>query len=126
MPPQTSLWNIEFYQDAQGKYPVREWLLELDLKRRLRVARTVQLLENYGPRLTMPHCRHLRGKIWELRTSFGRHDYRVLYFAAIGHKFVLLHSFAKKTDKTPEREIETAERRLSDYQIKHGEKETKQ
>jgi phage-related protein len=112
-------WAIEFYRDQHGKYPVSEWLANLDVKSRTRVSRTIQLLETYGPRLTMPHCRHLRGKIWELRTSFTRHEYRVLYFAAVGRTFVLLHAFAKKTDKTPEREIETAERRWSDYQAKH-------
>jgi len=38
-----------------------------------------------------------------------------LYAGVPGRKFVLLHVFAKKTDKTPKQEIETAQRRLTDY-----------
>jgi phage-related protein len=45
----------------------------------------------------------------------GRRDYRVLYFAVIGRRFVLLHAFAKQTAKTPARELDLAEHRMADY-----------
>jgi phage-related protein len=32
-----------------------------------------------------------------------------------GRRFVLLHAFTKKTQKTPAAEIETAKRRMADY-----------
>lgn len=63
----------------------------------------------------MPYARHLRGKVWELRVKAAGNAYRLLYAAVVGRRFVLLHGFSKKTDKTPAREIETAERRLADY-----------
>jgi phage-related protein len=40
---------------------------------------------------------------------------RILYFTHTGKKFVLLHGFTKKTNKTPQREIEIAEERMKDY-----------
>jgi phage-related protein len=40
---------------------------------------------------------------------------RILYFTHAGRKFILLHGFAKKTNKTPRREIEIAEERMKDY-----------
>ncbi len=111
-------WNVEFFQDARGNRPVEEWLLELDNKDRSRVRRTFDLLAVYGLHLGMPHSRHLRGKVWELRVATGRQDYRVLYFAAVGRRFVLLHAFSKKTAKTPEREFEIADRRLAEFQAR--------
>ncbi|HLB49662.1 MAG TPA: type II toxin-antitoxin system RelE/ParE family toxin [Anaerolineales bacterium] len=108
-------WGVENYLGARGHVPVNDFLDSLPLKDRARVSRTVALLEDYGPGLKMPHARRLQGKVWELRIDGRPNSYRVLYAAAPGRKFVLLHVFAKKTGKTPRREIETAERRLTDY-----------
>ena len=69
----------------------------------------------------MPYSRHVSGKIWELRVAAGRRDYRVLYFAFVGRRFVLLHAFAKQTARTPAQELEIAERRMMDYQVRHTE-----
>jgi phage-related protein len=69
----------------------------------------------------MPHARHERGKLWELRITVGRRDYRVLYAAVTGRTFILLHGFAKQTPKTPARELDTAERRLADYLARQSE-----
>jgi len=107
-------WIVEGYQDAQGHRPVDEFIDALPAKERARIIRTIELLKTYGADLRMPYARHLKGKLWELRISFGRLDYRVLYFARAGRRFVLLHIFKKKTQKTPRREIETALRRMAE------------
>jgi phage-related protein len=116
-------WRVEFYQDQRGRRPVEDWLLTLEVKDRARVRRAFGLLESYGTRLTMPYARHLRGKLWELRVAAGRQDYRVLYAAAAGRRFILLHGFTKQTAKTPARELEIAEQRWADYQAQHAEGE---
>jgi phage-related protein len=62
-------------------------------------------------------ARHLRGEIWELRVSYEGVAYRLL-FAPEGERsqvLLSLHFFSKKTQKTPSRAIELAERRLSDW-----------
>ena len=46
--------------------------------------------------------------------------HRILYFAFTGRKFVLLHGFTKKTEKTPVREIEIAVRRMEEYLLRKG------
>jgi phage-related protein len=107
-------WTIEGYQDARGRRPVDEFLKSLPPGDRARIVRTVELLKSYGPELGMPYARHLAGKLWELRISAGRLDYRVLYFAHTGRRFVLLHAFRKKSRKTPRREIEMARRRMAE------------
>jgi phage-related protein len=85
------------------------------------VRRISNLLAAHGTQLGMPYSRHVRGKIWELRVAAGRRDYRVLYFAFVGRRFVLLHAFAKQTAKTPTQDLEIAERHLADYQARYTE-----
>jgi len=40
---------------------------------------------------------------------------RIFYFSYTGKRFVLLHAFLKKTDKTPPAEIDIAEKRMQDF-----------
>jgi phage-related protein len=111
-----SPWQVEYYKDAQGCQPVVDWLKSLDPKHRARVQWTITMLREFGFTLREPYCRHVRGKVWELRTSVGRLEHRVLYFAATGGVFVLLHGFTKKTGKTPSQEIMIAEMRAADWE----------
>ena len=108
-------WTVDNYRDTRGRAPVNEYLDTLQLPDRARVVRAIGLLEDYGPLLKMPHARHLAGKIWELRIDGRPNSHRVLYAGVPGRKFILLHTFAKKTDKTPPDELATAQRRLADY-----------
>ena len=118
---ESSKWRVVFYQDPQSRLPVDEWIRSLSEQDQTRIFKTIGLLASYGVQLTMPHARHLRGKMWELRIAAGRRDYRILYAAVVGKKFVLLHGFSKKTPKTPPGEFEIAERRLDDYMARNRE-----
>ncbi len=73
------------------------------------------MLRDYGVLLKEPYTRQIRGKIRELRIKDNQGAIRILYFAYTGRRFILLHGFIKKTDKTPEREIEIAEKRMNDF-----------
>lgn len=108
-------WGVENYRDARGRVVVNDILKGLPPKDYARVLRAIDLLVDYGPALKMPHVQHLQGKVWELRIDGRPNSYRVLYAAVPGRKFLLLHVFAKKSQKTPSQEIETARRRLTDY-----------
>ena len=39
---------------------------------------------------------------------------RILYFTYTGKRFILLHGFIKKTQKTPRDEIESARKRMKE------------
>jgi phage-related protein len=101
-------WQIGFYQDHRGKSPVIDFINALPAKERAKIDIVLQLLGEFGTDLGMPHARPLRDKIWELRPG----GIRLLYFAYINRQFVILHSFRKTTNRTPDREIETALRRM--------------
>ena len=71
-----------------------------------KVLRTIELLECFGEKLSMPHSRKLTGELFELRIR-GQQEVRILY---IFHKkeVILLSGFIKKTGKTPKSEIQKA------------------
>ncbi len=107
-------WTIDFYRGVEGNVPVEDFLVSLSEKDRARIAWTINLLEEYGLQLGPPYVKHLGGKLWELRIRAGRKTYRIIYFAYVGQRFIILHGFLKKTQKTPRRELEVAERRMAD------------
>ncbi len=83
--------------------------------------RLIKLLKDYGVLLKEPYTKQIRGKIRELRIKDSQGAVRILYFTFTGRRFILLHGFIKKADKTPEREIEIAEKRMNDFIHREGE-----
>ena len=68
-------------------------------------------LAKYGTRIGKPYVKHIDGEIWELRPLGNR----IFFFYYKDNKFVLLHHFIKKTQKTPPKEIEKAKNNLKDF-----------
>jgi phage-related protein len=62
-----------------------------------------------------PRVDHLRGAIWEVRTSLGNRIARIL-FAVEGVQMILLHGFIKKTQRTQKDDISLAEKRFKEWQ----------
>ena len=59
---------------------------------------------------------NIEDDIWELRPG----NNRIFYFYFKNDTFVLLHQFRKKTQKTPQREIETAKSERDDWISRKG------
>ena len=108
-------WSIEYYQSGNGKYPVEEFIDSLEAKSQARIARTLDLLEEFGIELGMPYAKYLEKQFWEVRVRIGRNRYRIIYFLYTGKTFILLHGFSKKTDVVPRADINIAESRRDDY-----------
>lgn len=108
-------WKVSFYETTRGERPGEEWLKQQPVKAQARFAWIFDLLEEHGTNVKEPYVAHLRGKIWEVRVEHDKVQRRLLYFAAPGRKFVMLHGFVKKTQKTPPKEIKVAEERMTDY-----------
>lgn len=99
---------------------MREFLQSLDWKTRARFDWSVEQLRIRNIQARSPLVRHLEGKIWELREESQTNIYRLLYCFLSGRRVVILHGFQKKTQTTPRREIEIAERRLEDFVHRQG------
>ena len=69
------------------------------------------------PLVPVQYLKKLEGTdgLWEVRTEFGGDAFRLLGFWEAGRLIILTNGFAKKTPKTPERELALAEQRRRDY-----------
>lgn len=67
-----------------------------------------------GPNLGEPHTKAFGSGLFELRLKGAEGIARVFFCTMIGRRIVMLHSFVKKSNKTPLRELETAEARLKE------------
>ncbi len=115
-------FKVIFYDKADGTKPAEEFIESLDEKMQAKILRTIKLLQNNGKELREPFSKYLRDGIFELRARVGSDISRVLYFFIIGQRAVLTHGFIKKTNKTPQAEIDRAIRYKSEYLERTGDK----
>lgn len=95
------MWTIDYYSED-----VRLGIESLPAGIRASYARLTELLEEFGFELRMPHSRAMGQGLFELRPRGREGIARVFYCTRVGRRIVILHSFVKKTDKTPQRELD--------------------
>jgi phage-related protein len=110
---QTSNWQITYY-NARVQRDV--WAMPADIV--ADYLRLTEAMELYGADLRMPHSRAMGGGLFELRPKGPEGIGRVFYCTQVGKTIVVLHSFVKKTQETPDAEMRVARKRLKDVQ--HG------
>lgn len=114
------MFTVEFYERSNGDSEIWNFLEDLRNKSSSnkdariqfkQLSLYIQLLQDNGTNLPANVTKHLEEDIWELRPG----NNRVFYFYYADQKFVLLHHFRKKSQKTPLREIEKAKAERDDY-----------
>jgi phage-related protein len=85
---------------------VEIFLSSLTEKEVAKIMRTIELLEEFGNDLGMPHSKHLSDGLLELRVR-GTREIRIFYCFHI-KKALLLHACIKKTQKTLDKELSKA------------------
>jgi phage-related protein len=124
------MFNIAFYRDKDGNSEIIDFLDELQRKgktsktdrvNRIKILAYLQALKEYGTHIGQPIVKHIEGSLWELRPLKNR----MFFFYWKDDTFVLLHHFIKKSQKTPEKEIEKARLRQKDF-LKREEKRDEQ
>jgi phage-related protein len=108
-------WSVEFYSDRDNSSPVWDWYETLDDKTKAKLIWIFQLLETNGIEVGMPYIKPLEDKLYEVRAEVNRNAIRVIYFLYTERRFILLHGFHKKTQKTPKKELEKAKKYLEDF-----------
>jgi phage-related protein len=98
--------DCRFYRSATGAEPVREWLRSLPQAISGAIGRDVMAVQWRWP-VSRPLVGSFGGGLYEVRTSLDGNIYRVL-FCVEGGAMILLHGFQKKTQQTPQREIDLA------------------
>lgn len=122
----SKLYEVEFYYDRHGKSEIVDFLDDLKEKsetnktariNREKILAYIGALARYGTRIGVPYVKHIDGEIWELRPLGNR----IFFFYWKDNRFVLLHHFIKKTQKTPPREIAKAQNNLKDFKERNEE-----
>ena len=114
----SKLFQIEFYEDKNGKCEIKEYLFQLQNNNNKensikfnKITMYIELLSRYGLKLGEPYIKKINKNIWELRPARDR----ILFASMYNNRFILLNYFMKQTQKTPKREIKKAQKLLDDY-----------
>jgi phage-related protein len=79
--------------------------------------RIVELIQAHGlERIREPYLKHLEGPLWEMRLKGRSGIARAIYVTSAGMRIVVVHVFAKKTQKTPRQEIIQALKKAKEVQ----------
>lgn len=119
-------YEIEFYEDKDGHKEIEAFLLQLgesnqknDNSLLKKIVHQFNMLELLGNSLNEPQAKFLKGyryPIMELRPM----PERFFYAAWQDNKFVMLHHYTKKQNKTDPKEVEKALKRLDDWYERKG------
>jgi phage-related protein len=99
-----------FYRSDRGHEPVREWLKGLEREDRKVIGEDIKDVEFSWP-IGMPLVRSLGDELWEVRSSLQRGRIARIVFCVEQGSMVLLHGFMKKSQQTPQRDIDLALKR---------------
>ena len=106
-------YSIEYFSEE-----VQEQILDLPDTLAARYIVLTRRMVALGPHLGEPHTKSFGDGLLEMRLKGAEGIARVFYCALVGRRIVMLHSFVKKTQKTPLKELRIAETRLKE--IKHA------
>ena len=109
MPDSQKKLDVLFFRTDHGNEPVREWLLSLAKDERKIIGDDVLKVQYCWP-IGRPLVGSLRNGLWEVRSRLGDRIARVMFYVE-GRTMVLLHGFIKKTQKTPQYELDLALKR---------------
>lgn len=65
------------------------------------------MIEEFGPALGLPYTKAIGEGLFEIRAKGKEGIGRSFFCTVKGKKIVILHSFIKKSQKTPKRELAT-------------------
>ena len=106
-------YTIAYYSES-----VQEQILQLPDTLAARYIVLTRRMIALGPNLGEPHTTAFGDGLFELRLKGAEGIARVFFCTLAGKRIVMLHSFIKKSERTPIREREVAETRLKE--IKHA------
>ncbi len=102
-------WKIVYYSRA-----VQDVILAWPPGLRARYVWITDLMQREGPHLGMPYTRAMGAGLFEIRCRSHEALGRVFYGTFPRQRIIMLHSFIKKTAKTPSRELAVVHRRLKE------------
>jgi phage-related protein len=96
---------------------VLEQIFNLPNSLQARYILMTQRMIEYGPHLGLPHTDSFGGGLFELRLKGVEGIARVFFCTLVEREIVMLHSFIKKSQKTPDRELKLARLRMRELKL---------
>lgn len=107
------VFTITYYSEA-----VQADILNLPNSLAARYIVLTRRMAVLGPNLGEPHTKSFGEGLFELRLKGAEGIARIFFCTLVNRRVVMLHSFVKKTDRTPLRERRIAQARLKE--VKHA------
>jgi len=102
-------YSIHYYS-----IEVQEEIMNLPDTLQARYIGLTQRMIEYGPHLGLPHTEAFGSGLFELRLKGAEGIARVFFCTMVKQEIVMLHSFIKKTQKTPQKELNIARLRMKE------------
>ncbi len=102
-------WHITFYSDK-----VEQATLSFPPGILANFLHIAEMIEEFGPALGLPYTKAIGEGLFEIRAKGKEGIGRSFFCTVKGKEIVILHSFIKKSQKTPKRELATARKRLKE------------
>ncbi|RKZ65260.1 MAG: type II toxin-antitoxin system RelE/ParE family toxin [Gammaproteobacteria bacterium] len=99
-------WKITFFN-----IKVEEGVLSFPDGILANLLHILEMIEEFGPAIGKPHTVPMGEGLFEIRAKGLEGIGRVLFCTIKGKEIVVLHSFIKKTRKTPKKELDKARKR---------------
>jgi phage-related protein len=105
---------LVFYRTETGTEIVRDWLRGLEQADRNAIGQDLMRTQFRWP-IGMPLCRPLGDGLWEVRSNLTSNRIARVLFCSIEGRLLALHGFIKKTQRTPDADLEIARKRMSEF-----------
>jgi phage-related protein len=104
---------LVFYCTTAGAEPVLAWLKGLPAVDRREIGRDLMRAQWRWP-VGMPLCRPMGDGLWEVRSSLTSNRIARVLFCVHHRQIVALHGFVKKTQATPQADLDLAKKRMKE------------
>ena len=102
-------WQITFYNNK-----VEQETLNFPPGILANFLHIAEMIEEFGPTIGKPYSAPMGGGLFEIRAKGKEGIGRSLYCMVKGREIVILHSFIKKSQKTPKKELDLAKKRMKE------------
>jgi phage-related protein len=102
-------WHITFYNEK-----VEQETLNFPSGILANFLHIAEMIEEFGPALGKPYTAPMGGGLFEIRSKGKEGIGRSLYCMVKGQEIIILHSFIKKSSKTPKKELNLAKKRMKE------------
>lgn len=103
-------WTVDFYDNRVVK-DIKAWPLNI----RAKFTWIIDLIEEQGlQNVSMPHIKCMKKGLFEIRANAHEGIGRAFFCVKKGKVIIILSAFIKKTQKTPQKELDLAIKRMKE------------